>query len=408
MYTEINQCRSCGSSNLLDVFSLGELALTSRYPASTEEYTPAGPLNLIACNSCKLVQLRHDFDLGQLYGHDYGYRSGLNESMCAHLAEIVEHVTARTQLVAGDTVLDIGSNDATLLKCYQNSGLNRWGVDPSAEQFRAFYPDDIAALPRLFDADEFLDAAGDKAKIITSIAMFYDLPDPNSFVSGIARSLRMDGIWLLEQSYLPTMIKQNAYDTICHEHLEYYGLGPLSDLMQRHGLKVIDVSLNKTNGGSFQVFVSHDTAAKSVNPDVERLIAWEKAQGFDSIGPIHAFKRRVDELRRELRSFLCDIRRSGKSVFVYGASTKGNTLLQYCGIDHSIVEAAADRNPEKWGKYTPRTNIPIISEEEARQHKPDFFLVLPWHFKDGFLKREAGFLANGGHMIFPLPQLYVI
>jgi NDP-4-keto-2,6-dideoxyhexose 3-C-methyltransferase len=408
MYLDIDRCRSCGSSNLIDAFSLGCLALTGRFPGGEHEQISAGPLDLILCNNCKLVQLRHNFDLDALYGHEYGYRSGLNETMRKHLAELVIDAKSRVDLLTSDIVLDIGSNDATLLKSYDDDKLCRWGVDPTIEQFKEFYPDEINTIPRIFEPQDFLDAAGEKAKIITSVAMFYDLVDPNAFVSGIANCLRSDGVWVLEQSYLPTMIEKNSYDTICHEHLAYYGLLQLSTLFQRHELKIIDVVLNDANGGSFRVYVSHADAPFHVSPEVDKRIRWERSIGHEGIEPLRAFEQRIGKHREELLEILTKLRSNGKSVYVYGASTKGNTLLQYCGIDQSIVTAAADRNPKKWGKRTPGTNIPIISEIDARRERPDYFLVLPWHFREAFLAREASYLAEGGRMIFPLPELNIV
>lgn len=408
MYSEIHSCRSCGSSKIENAFSLGEMALTGRFPAAEEEAVPAGPLDLVMCMDCSLVQLRHNFDLDALYCHDYGYRSSLNETMSAHLAELVSETVSRVDLVPGDTVLDIGSNDATLLKSYMIEPLSRWGMDPTIGQFQSFYPPEIATLAQVFDADVFLENSKSKAKVITSIAMFYDLIDPNAFVADIARSLEFGGMWVLEQSYLPKMIEQNSFDTICHEHLEYFSLIALCDLIDRHDLKVFDIHLNQVNGGSIRLYVSQKNAGYDIHPAVASQIEKERAEGYHGLEPLRALETASHALRNDLVALLQQIRQDGKSVFLYGASTKGNTLLQYCGIDQSIVTAAAERNPEKWGKRTPATNIPIISEDAARKQRPDYFLVLPWHFKEAFVKREAEFLTNGGRMIFPLPELHIV
>ena len=238
--------------------------------------------------------------------------------------------------------------------------------------------------------------------------MFYDLSNPNEFVADISKCLHPSGIWVLEQSYVLRMLEQNAYDTICHEHLEYYGLKQISDIVSRQGLRVFDVQFNDCNGGSFRVFVCHQDAFFQVSPNVKVTLERESANNLHLAKPYLEFSNRVERLRNELVQFVNSIIKSGKTLYVYGASTKGNTLLQYCGLDKTQIVAAADRNPKKWGSRTPGTDIPIISEAEARAAAPDYFLVLPWHFREEFLKREEEFLKGGGKLIFPLPELSVV
>lgn len=392
----------------MDVFNLGHHALSSRFPSADEPTVPVGPLEVVACGECSLVQLRHDFDPDELYRHDYGYRSGINRTMSEHLTGIAVEAERRLVLAPGDWVLDIGSNDATLLKGYETADLRRVGIDPTVAQYREFYPPGILAVPDYFSAAIYGSAALKKAKVITAIAMVYDLQDPHSFVADIARCLDSEGIWIFEQSYLGTMLAHNAFDTICHEHLEYYSLGVLKRLLEAHGLRIFDVAFNDINGGSFRVYACHDAAGFRELPIVEAVCQREKEKGLDTPEPMRRLRRWSEEFREQLRSLLGDIKTEGKTVYLYGASTKGNTLLQYCGLDRATIVAAADRNPKKWGRRTPGTDIPIISEDDARRAGPGYFLVLPWHFKEEFVAREKSFLAGGGRMIFPLPELTIV
>ena len=239
--------------------------------------------------------------------------------------------------------------------------------------------------------------------------MFYDLPDPNRFVADLAAVLDPEGILVLEQSYLPSMVERNAYDTICHEHLEYYAFRQVHTLLGRHGLRPIDVVFNDVNGGSFRVYACAEGASiPSRADDIDSILAREAELGYDTPAPLKGFLRRAEESRDELLNFLNDCKRRGKLVHGYGASTKGNTILQFCGITTDLVESIADRNPVKWGRHTAGTGIPIISEKESRSRRPDYFLAFPWHFRDEFISRERAFLDAGGHLVFPLPKLEIV
>lgn len=408
-YITISACRICRRQSLEPVFDLGEQALSGRFPTKDESDPPKVPLSLVRCTGCGLVQLEQSVQTSELYGQGYGYRSDINETMRGHLSSIAEAVETRVDLKAGDVVLDIGCNDGTLLKSYRTPGLRRLGIDPIADIFRQSYPDDIRVLTAFFEPNTFerLNPNG-QAKAITSIAMFYDLEDPSSFVAEIKRILDPMGIWVLEQSYLPAMLDQNGFDTICHEHLEYYDLRLIERLAEEHDLKVIDVSLNDINGGSFQISVCH--AGALYTPNTAALSALrnsERDYQLDTDAPYADFRTRIAALSSQLVSFITSEAAAGKQIFVYGASTKGNVLLQYFGLDHSLLRGCADRNPRKWGCRTPGTNIPIVSEEEAR-NVADHFLVLPWHFEKEFIARERDFIDRGGSLIFPLPNLKIV
>jgi C-methyltransferase C-terminal domain/Putative zinc binding domain/Methyltransferase domain len=410
LYKEITDCRLCGSKKLALALDLGKQSLTGIFPKSLGENVPAGPLQLCQCADCSLVQLRHNYDLSQLYGETYGYRSGLNQSMVRHLQQKVAKIRAMANPGDGDLVIDIGANDSTLLQAYPGKGLELVGIDPSGPKFARYYPPHIKLIPDFFNAELIAQRyPGRRAKVVTSIAMFYDLERPMNFVRDVANVLDDEGIWVFEQSYLPSMLDTSSYDTVCHEHLEYYALKQIKHMADRAGLKIVDVELNDVNGGSFSV-----TAAKkaSRHPEasglIERLLDDERRRGLDSIETYHRFAARVAEHRARFLELLQALKRDGKKVLGYGASTKGNVLIQYCGLGPDLVSCIAEVNEDKFGAFTPGSRIPIVSEAQARALQPDYFLVFPWHFKTGILQREQAFLRGGGQFIFPLPSLEIV
>lgn len=411
MINAIKRCRVCGNSNLLPVLALGNQYLTGVFPKSLDDEITYGPLEVVKChgeNVCGLVQLRHCYDLTELYGPNYGYRSGLNQSMVAHLREKVAKVqTFVDELTRNDLVLDIGSNDGTLLGFYPEI-VTRIGVDPTANKFGEFYQPGIKVIVDFFSAAEFKQRFDSrKPKIITSVAMFYDLDDPITFVEEVASILADDGIWHFEQSYLPAMLNMNAYDSVCHEHIGYYRLKQIKWITDRCRLKIIDVEFNNTNGGSFAVTVAKNSSRIRENSATVEHILNEETY-LDVLAPYERFRNRVFEHRDKLLFTLGTLRQEGAKVLGYGASTKGNVILQFCSLTTSQIECIGDVNPDKFGHVTPGTGIPIVSEAEARARKPDYFLIMPWHFREGLIQRETIFRAQGGRMIFPLPEIEIV
>lgn len=409
LYTEIKDCRLCHGTRLTTVLDLGVQALTGVFPKAQDPDVPAGPLQLCKCEDCDLVQLRHNYDLGKLYGETYGYRSGLNQSMVRHLHQKVAKIRTIVRLNPGDLVVDIGSNDSTTLQAYPDN-LTLVGVDPSGPKFKQYYPPHIRLIPDFFSAKLVEQAyPGKRAKVVTSIAMFYDLERPQMFVNEIAELLDDEGVWVFEQSYLPFMLETHSYDTACHEHLEYYSLKQIQLMLDRAGLKIVDVEFNDINGGSFSVM-----AAKRASRHVEasalvaKTLENEVRLGLGTLELYRKFAEKIADHRKHLLQYLTQLKREGKKVIGYGASTKGNVLIQYCGLDAKLVPYIAEVNPDKFGSRTPGSNIPIISEADARAMKPDYYLVFPWHFRTAIIQREQEFLRAGGHFIFPLPSIDII
>jgi NDP-4-keto-2,6-dideoxyhexose 3-C-methyltransferase len=407
---KISACRICGNGDLQPLLDFGVHALSSRFPRKGEADPPQAPLMLVHCTHCHLIQLQHSVVPEELYTDHYGYRSGTNASMREHLARLTTWVEERVSLKADDIVLDIGCNDGTLLKSYSTNGLRRIGIDPLAEKFRSQYPPDIHLRAGFFSSTTAHSLCGRHgAKVVTAIAMFNHVESPIEFVSAVESMLASDGIWVTEHSYLPTMLDTNGFDAVCHEHLTYYSLRQMEWLADATGLRVFDVALNECNGGSFRLALCRKDAPYPTRVEhVRRLRRREESMGLDACTPYEAFQRRVEKARDDLVNFVAAEQALGKRFYLYGASTKGNTLLQYCKLDSGKIVAAAERNPDKWGCRTPSTGIPIISESESRAAKPDYFLVLPWHFRAEFIQREADFLNSGGRLIFPLPKLEIV
>lgn len=417
-YSEIQACRICGNRQLDPVFHLGTQHLTGVFPRDAEgqRTLTSGPLELVKCRSgatpdaCGLLQLRQSYSPAEMYGANYGYRSSLNRSMVEHLHAKVRRILARVPLSDGDCVLDIGCNDGTLLRGYPETGPLLIGMDPTAAKFRSYYPPHVKLVTDFFSAAEFSKASGGrKAKIVTSIAMFYDLQEPLTFVRQVRDVLADDGVWVFEQSYMPAMLETLSYDTICHEHIEYYALSQIRWMMDRARLKILDVEINAVNGGSFSIMVAKAQGPhKADDAGIERILAAERAAGLETMAPYRQFSERAAQHREDLKRLLGAIRAGGEKILGYGASTKGNVILQFCGLGARDLPCIAEVNEDKFGAQTPGTGIPIVSEKDARAMKPDYFLVLPWHFRDNILQREAAFLNAGGKLVFPLPRIGIV
>lgn len=402
---KIKICRSCKSKKLSKVFSLGKQTLTGIFPPSKNTKITKGNLSLILCNQCKLLQLENNFNQNEMYGENYGYMSSLNKSMMTHLKLKALNFQKKYHLKSGQNILDIGSNDGTFLS-YFNKNFNLFGCDPTIKKFSRYYRKDINQTPNFFSSDLFKDK---KFNLVTSISMFYDLPDPYKFAKEINSILDKNGVWHIELSYMPMMLKNISYDTICHEHLEYYSLKSLKYLLDKAGLKIISLAFNQINGGSIELDVAKK---KSKFKEIKQLISWilesEKRNKYNEISRQKDFFKQCKNHKFLLKKLLITLKKQNKKVYGYGASTKGNVILQFSKIDSKLIKYIGEVNKFKFNKYTPGSNIKIVSEKQLKKFKPDYLLVLPWHFKDHILKREHQYLKNGGKFIFPLPDIEII
>ena len=412
MVKKIKACRICGNDNLVPVVDLGDQYLTGVFPCKVEvESVTKGPLRLVKCHSdescCGLLQLEHSYELEEMYGDNYGYRSGLNQSMVAHLQNKVKKINNIVNFTPRDLVIDIGSNDGTTLSAFDSS-LHLVGIDPTGEKFKEYYPSHVELIPDFF-TDKLVNDRypNKKAKVITSFSMFYDLEQPQEFVSQIASILdSKEGIWVFEQSYMPLMLERKSYDTICHEHLEYYGLSQIIWLLDRAKLKIIDIEINDINGGSFSITAAKISSKYSKNyKKINQLLLNEKRAKLNTLEPYLSFQTDAQKSKHELQEFINTAKHNGKVISALGASTKGNVILQYCDINSSQIESIGEVNANKFGKYAPGSLIPIESEESVLNKESDYLIVLPWHFRDFFINNRN---FNNKKLVFPLPKLEII
>lgn len=424
-YHTITRCRSCGSEELMPLFSLGEQQVSDFVSRDRVHSGPRVPIDLVLCAGCTLVQQKHTAPQGFLYTRHYWYRSGVTQTMRDALRDVAEAAQRAVQLWADDVVLDIGSNDGTLLRSYTTEGIVRVGVEPASNLAEEGRRGVDVFLGDFWDAEKYIQAVGKKAKAITACGMFYDLENPSAFIADVARVLAPDGVFVAQLMCLKQTLDRGDVGNFCHEHLEFYSLLSLDRLFGAHGLGIFDVEENGVNGGSYRLYVRHASRAR---PGC--------AEGFDRVSQCILqeseladpatyadFFARLEANKARCRDFLAREFAKGKRIHVYGASTKGNVVLQHYGLYSfwnafvdaeepddalAVIDYAADRSPEKWGKYTIGTGIPIISEEESRQMKPDYYLVLPYAFREEFLQREAAFRERGGKFLFALPKFEVV
>jgi len=410
MSNKIKECRSCKSDQLKFLFSLGSMPYSGIFPKKKQSID-FGELALVICCQCKLVQLDRNFNPKKMYGHNYGYRTGLNSSMVQHMMLKAKKLKKYLNYKKEQIILDIGSNDGTFLGFFDSSKYKLFGMDPTIRKFKKFYKNRIVTLSDFFSYEAFIRKSHKKADLITTISMLYDLPDPKGFIQDIYDSLNENGVWHTEQSYLKYMLDRNSYDTICHEHIEYYSLQSLKYLFDSVGFKIIEIDFNDTNGGSIAI-----TLAKSSSPNykeqkekIRKIINNEKNNKLNNPKTFNKFFIRVKKESQALVKLLRKIKSENKVALGYGASTKGNIILNFCKINSKLLKYIGEVNPFKFGKQTPGSKIEIIPEVKARNMKPDFFLVFPWHFKKFILRKEKKFTKKSSvRFIFPLPKLTIV
>ena len=395
-----DNCRLCGCNKLNEVFSLGEQYINDFVPKDQIKSGNKAPLDLVICEQCSLIQLRHTAPQELLYTGHYWYRSGVTETMRNALRDVSAAVEEMVSLKKGDVVLDIGANDGTLLGTFQVPGLIKVGCEPANNLVGMLAEHTEYVMHDFWSSDRYNELANKwgigKAKVITALGMFYDLEEPNLFIGDIQKTLADDGVFVAQLMCLASMLEKNDLGNICHEHIEYYSYDSLKYMFEKNGLEIFNIEENAVNGGSYRIFARH---LKDGSIQFSERC---------SLTDLYDFKKRIDENRDKCVSFIKEEVAKGKTVYVYGASTKGNVILQYYGLDHTLITAAAERSPEKWGKYTIGSGIPIISEQEARMAQPDYFLVLPWAFFDEFYEREADWRSKGGKFILPLSTFRVV
>jgi len=402
-----------------ELFTLGDLYVSDFL---AEDESPRGgrvEMKMMFDEKTSAVRLETAAPLDTMYGK-YWYRSGINQTMTNELKGIVDNINSLIKLKKSDVWLDIACNDGTLLS-FVSKDLIRIGVDPVDDT----YKNESVKHADLIIQDYFTHSAlkkskfgKHKAKVVTTIAMFYDLENPEIFLKDVYNVMEDDGLFVCQMSYTPLMIEQMAFDNICHEHIFYYSLKTIKTLYEANGFKIVDCQLNDINGGSFRVYAMKDVGditkfSTQPNRDVcnfrvQSLLRYEKEQEYNTPGIWNLFYKNLLELKTKTYNFIKQEKAKGKTIWGYGASTKGNTLLQFFNLDHTMIDGIAERSPYKFGLKTVGTNIPIYSEKDMRLAKPDYLLILPWHFINEFIEREKDYLNAGGKFIVPCPKFLVI
>lgn len=398
-YHKIKNCRICNHTDFYIIIDLGNLSFTGQFPKKGENVNEA-PLELVQCTDCHLVQLAHNFSPTEMYGDFYGYASSQNTWMIEHLKTNVQKL--QNYYSSGDLILDIGSNDATTLNFF-NKDNPKIGFDPSALKFQSNYDSNSKLIIDFFNSKKFFKNSEKKAKIITSYAMFYDLEDPVKFSKEIYEVLDDDGIWNMEQSYLPSMLEKNSFDTICHEHLEYYSFKQIKDICKKARLKIIDVNLNEANGGSFNLILCKNQSLLKENDRV-KIFENNEIKFFNNYN-FKNFKEAILNNKDKLFTLMKNYKSQNRKIYAIGASTKGNVLLQYYDINSSILDGVGEINKDKIGSFTPGSNIEIFHEDTILRDKSAVLLILPWHFKDFFINSKK---FKKYTQIYPLPEVHVI
>ena len=397
---EYDSCRLCGHHTLDEVFSIGNQYINDFVEESQLGQGIRAPLEIVHCKNCDLAQLKHTAPQELLYSRQYWYRSGVTDTMKAELKNIVDEVQSSVSLTEGDIVLDIGANDGTMLEFFDKS-IVTVGCEPANNLVEELSTRCDITIHDFWSESVYFDAIKQKgltkkAKVVSAIGMFYDLDDPIAFVSDIEKVLDEDGIFVAQLMTLAPMLEKNDLGNICHEHIEFYSYESLVYMYEKCNLEIFKVSENSVNGGSYRIY-----ARKLKNGSIAYP---EKATKQDLLD----FKNRIDGIKKQCVDFLQKEKDAGKTIHIYGASTKGNVILQYFDLNTDLIDFAAERSPEKFGRYTVGSWIPIISEDESRKMQPDYYFVLPWAFFDEMYSRESEWLSKGGKFIVPFPDFRIV
>lgn len=409
----IKNCRSCDSADLKLIISLGNQYITNFVDSNAEGVLC--PLELILCKNCKLLQLKHNAPDDAMWGEQYWYKSGISTTIKDDLRDIVQKSEKLKKLQRGDVVVDIGCNDGTLLGFYNKSlGAVPIGFEPSKNVAREAESKGFNIINNFFNSEDFKRRFGSKkASVITAISMFYDLEYPNQFLRDIVSILDKNGLLVIQQNYLKTMLQHNAFDNISHEHREYYSLISFKNLLDRHDLEVFDIEFNGINGGSIRTYIrakgnQNLHGFEGAEERINETFLEERKIGLDTLEPYEKFAGRISKIKEDILSFLKKEKDIGKKIWIYGASTRGNVALQYFDLDAKIIDGIADKNQDKWGKKTIGTLIPIDSPEKMRMENPDYILVNTWHFFDEIKRQEEDWFKKDGTFVVALPEFRII
>tara|TARA_B110000483_G_scaffold133401_1_gene159622 strand:+ start:1233 stop:2471 length:1239 start_codon:yes stop_codon:yes gene_type:complete len=407
LYQKISKCRISQDRDLKLVGKIGPLTLTGVFPKKKNKKIISTPVDIVFSKKSKLLQLNHNYSEKELFGKNYGYRSGLNQQMIGHLKKKSKYLQTKYKKLINGEMLDIGSNDGTFLGFF-NKKIKKTGIDPTALKFKKYYQKNINIIPKLFDNDAPKIFKNKKFNLITSIAMFYDLRNPLQFLTNIEKIMKDDGILHIEIAYLPDILSTLSFDTFCQEHLTYFSYISFNNLIKKSNLKILDFSRNTVNGGSINFDLSFKSSKyKSNLKKIDKLHKYEKKFKIDKLNTFRLFFKDIKKRADKINSKLKELKKTN-TIYGFGASTKGNVLLQFCKIDHLLLDSIYDVNKDKFNSYTPGTNIKIISENSIKKDKPDYVFFLIWHFKKTIKLKIKNLKLKNTKFIYPFPDFKII
>lgn len=398
-------CRFCGGA-LADVVDLGMSPLCESFlPADhLNRMEPFYPLKVRVCEKCYLMQLEEYVSPADIFT-EYAYFSSFSDAYIEHARTYVDRMVKRLGLDRSSHVVELASNDGYLLQHFARHCVPVLGVEPAANVAQSAVAKGVPTLVEFFGRETARRMK--KADLVIANNVLAQVPDINDFVAGIAILLKPKGVATVEFPHLLTLIRENQYDTIYHEHFSYFSLGTAERIFAAHGLRIFDVDEIWTHGGSLRLYVCPQDSDRSTSSSVADIKECEVGMGLDSLLGFSRFADQVKQAKWNLVDFLIRAKWYGKSIVAYGAPGKGNTLLNYCGIRTDFLDYAVDRNPYKHGRFTPGTHIPIFDPERIRQTKPDYVLILPWNLKHEIMASHDYIRAWGGQFVVPIPDVAV-
>ena len=407
----INKCRVCGSEDLVPYLDLGMMPLVNRYLSrpDADAAEPRFPLKVLLCRGCSLSQLSVVVDPKVLFS-EYDYYSSISQTFQRHCELLAESLKREMNLTPDDLVIEIASNDGCMLSKFKALGMRVRGVEPAKNLAKVAEARGLPTLCEFWgsDAAKTVEASDGKAKVVVATNVLAHVDDLHGFIRAVKEVLHPQGVFVFEVPYMVHFIDRTEFDTTYHEHLSYFLLRPLQRALEANGMRVIDALEFAIHGGSIRVIAQIEGGNLQPKSSVQELIRLEQEKGLFDTAAYFLCAERVKLIREELSVFLKGLKARGRKIAAYGASAKGNILLNYCGLGPETIDFVVDDTPAKQGKFYPGNHLPIVSKDALQREKPDYLLLLAWNFADELMKNTAEYGLLGGRWVIPIPALQVV